>query len=62
MNDFLKKNCFNAVIDFITQKHKKHMCPDLFLLVCIVMNVEVWSGNLICFENKGLIIVLSFNH
>lgn len=32
---------------------KKHMALALFLLVCIVMNAEVWSGNEICFGNKG---------
>lgn len=59
---FFSQNGFKVVIDFMTQKHKKHMFPDLLLLVSIVMNAEVWSGNQICFENKGLIIVLSFNH
>lgn len=54
-HEFFFQNSFNAVIDFTAHKLKKktHMFPDLFLLVCIVMNVEVWSGNQICFENKG---------
>ena len=54
--NFFFQNGFNAVIDFTAHKLKKkkaQMFPDLFLLVCIVMNVEVWSGNQICFENKG---------
>lgn len=39
------------------------MSPDLFLLLCIVMNVEVGSGNEIgLLKIKGLIIVLTFNH
>lgn len=38
------------------------MFPDLFLLVCIVMNAEVWSETKSALKIKGLIIVLTFNH
>lgn len=53
MTFFFFQNGFNAVTDFTTQQLKKLMFPDLFLLVCIVMNAEVWSRNQICFENRG---------